>query len=126
VFVVEIPKGEQSIEAAWKKIEDAEDAYHNWNAEGTSIACREAADAMNRAVKDRHGSDSCVYTERWHRAYDGVKDQASLAAHLEQIRSEASCKRPEELTIAQADLECLIIRTKSLLKYAEALLQEGE
>jgi len=74
VFVIEIPKGEQSIEAAWTKIEDAMDARQNWNVEGASIACREAADAMDRAVKEHLGKKSCTYKERWYRAYDGIKD----------------------------------------------------
>ena len=124
VFVIEIPKGQQSIEAAWAKIEDAMDARQNWNVDGGSIACREAADAMDRAVKEHLGKESCTYKERWQRAYDGIKHQASLAAHLQQIKSEASCERPEELRVGQADLECLIIRAQSLLKYAEALLRE--
>jgi hypothetical protein len=126
VFVIEIPKGKQSIEAAWTKIDDAKDAYHNWNTEGASIACREAADAMDRAVKEHVGKDSCTYTERWQRAYDGVKHQASLAGHLQKIKNEANCERPEDLRVGQVDLECLIIRTQSLLKYAEALLREGK
>ena len=79
---------------------------------------------MDRAVKEHLGKESCTYKQRWYRAYDGIKPQASLAAHLQRIKSEASCKRPEELKIGQADLECLIIRTQSLLKYAEALLRE--
>lgn len=124
VFVIEIPKGKQSIESAWSKIEDAKDAYQNWNQEGASIACREAADAMDRTVREHYGSESCVYEQRWRRAYNGVEHQASFAGHFQQIKSEANCERPEELRVAQADLECLIIRTQSLLKYAEALLRE--
>lgn len=124
VFVIEIPKGKKSIEVAWTKIEDAKDAYENWNVEGASIACREAADAMDRAVREHYGSGSCVYEQRWQRAYDGVEHQASFAGHFQQIKEEANCERPEELRVGQADLECLIIRTQSLLKYAEALLRE--
>lgn len=124
IFVIEIPKGGQTIEAAWSKIEDAKEAQQNWNVEGASIACREAADAMSRAVREHYGSDSCVYEHRWQNAYDGIKDQASLAGHLQEIKNEANCDRPEELRIGQADLECLIVRTQSLPKYAEALLRE--
>lgn len=125
VFVIEIPKGERSIEAAWEKIEDAKDARQDWNKEGASIACREAADVLDRAIQEHFGADSCVYKQRWERAYNGVEHQASLAGHLQEIKSESSCKRPNELRVGQADLECLIIRTQSLLKYAEALLEEG-
>jgi hypothetical protein len=124
VFVIEIPKGEQSIEAAWTKIEDAMDARQNWNVEGASIACREAADAMDRAVKEHFGKESCTYKERWQRAFKGVKHQASLAGHFQEIKSKANCERPEELRVGQADVECLIVRTQSLLKYAEALIRE--
>lgn len=124
VFVVEIPKGEQSITDAWSKIEDAKNAYQNWNKEGAAIACREAADEIDRAMKEHLDEESCTYKERWYRAFEGVKDQASLAGHLGRIRDKASCERPEELRVGQADLECLIIRTQSLLKYAEALLRE--
>jgi hypothetical protein len=126
VFVIEIPKGKQSIEAAWTKIDHAKDAYQNWNQEGASIACREAADAMDRAVREHYGSDSCVYEHRWQNAYDGVEAQSSFAGHFQEIKEEANCERPEELQVGQADLECLIIRTQSLLKYAEALLREGK
>jgi hypothetical protein len=124
IFVIEIPKGKQSIQAAWGRLEEAKDAYQNWNVEGASISCREADEAVDQAVKDHYGSDSCVYTERWGRAYDGVKHQASLAGHLQEMRRDANCERPEELRVGQADLECLIIRTQSLLKYAEALLRK--
>jgi len=124
VFVIEIPKGKQSIEEAWAKIEDAKDAYQNWNKEGASIACREAADAVDRAMKEHLDDESCTYKERWYRAFDGIKAQASLAGHLGRIKSNANCERPEELRVGQVDLECLIIRTQSLLKYAEALLRE--
>jgi len=124
VFVIEIPKGNQSIEAAWSKIEDAKDAYQNWDKEGASIACREAADAMDRAVREHYGSDSCAYEHRWQNASDGVEHQASFAGHIQEIKNEANFERPEELQVGQADLECLIIRTQSLLKYAEALLRE--
>jgi len=101
VFVIEIPKGEPSIEAAWAKIEDAMDARQNWNVEGASIACREAADAMDRAVKEHFGKESCTNKERWYRAYDGIKDPASLAAHFERIRNEANSERPCELRVGQ-------------------------
>lgn len=124
VFVIEIPKGKQSITDAWSKIEDAKDAYQNWDKEGAEIACREAADEIDRAMKEHLDEESCTYKERWYRAFDGVKDQASLAAHLGRIKDKASCERPEELRVGQVDLECLIIRTQSLLKYAEGLLRE--
>ncbi len=124
VFVIEIPKGNQSIEAAWAKIEDAKEAYQNWNKEGASIACRGAADEIDRAMKEHLDQESCTYKQRWYRAFEGVKSQASLAGHLGRIRDKATCERPEELRVGQADLECLIIRTQSLLKYAEALLRE--
>lgn len=126
IFVIEIPKGKQTIEEAWSKIEDAKDAYENWNVEGASIACREAVDAMDRAVQEHYGDDSCVYQHRWQNAYDGVEHQASFAGHFQEIKSEANCERPEELRVGQADLECLIIRMQSLLKYAEALLWEKQ
>jgi hypothetical protein len=125
VYVIEIPKGSRSIETAWKKIEDARDARQNWNAEGASIACREAADVMDRAVREHFGKRNCTYKQRWKRAYKGVENQASLAGHLQEIKSEASCEQREELKVGQADLECLIIRTQSLLKYAEALIRES-
>lgn len=124
IFVIEIPKGPQSIERAWAKVEDAKQAFSNWSTEGTMIACREAADVLKEAMKEHYGEESCVYKERWYRAFEGLKAQASLGGHFEQIRGNANCERPEELQITRADLECLITRTQAMLKYTEALLRE--
>jgi hypothetical protein len=124
IFVVEIPKGPQSIERAWTKVKDAKQAFSNWSPEGTMIACREAADVLQDAMREHYGEESCVYKERWYRAFDGLKNQASLGGHFERIRGNATCERPEDLQITRADLECLIIRTQAMLKYTEALLRE--
>jgi hypothetical protein len=92
IFVVEIPKGPHSIERAWSKVEDAKQAFSNWSTEGTMIACREAAEVLEDTMRDHFGKDSCMYEQRWKRASNGLKDQASLGGHFERIRGNANCE----------------------------------
>lgn len=125
VFVIEIPRGERSIEDAWKKIEAAEKAYGNLDIQGVHSNCREALKILDRRVKEHLGAKSCNYTLRWKRAYGQVEDQASVGLHHEDIKSNANCEKPEHFILTRADMDAVLLRTQSLLKLAEALVQEG-
>jgi hypothetical protein len=124
VFTVEIPKEPRTIERAWTHVEEAEDAFESWNKEGAASKCREAGKILDQAVKDEFGSNSCTYSQRWGRAYSDFQNQASLLLHVQDIRG-SQCEGSETFRVTQADVQALLIRAQSLVKFAEELLREG-
>lgn len=124
VFVIEIPRGERSIEDAWKKIEAAEKAYGNLDIQGVYSNCREALKILDRRVKEHLGAKSCNYTLRWKRAYSDAENHASFGLHQDEIKNRANCEQPEHFILTRADMDAVLLRTQSLLKLAEALVQE--
>jgi len=83
-FIVEIPKGQKTVEEAWKYMEEAEECLRKWDIKGVFDNCREAGKALDKAVKEKFGGDSFTYNERWGRAYLRFFNYVvSLGLHIE-------------------------------------------
>lgn len=123
-FVIEIPKGEKTIEKAWNYVEKAEECFRRWDDKGAFANCREAGSLLNELIKKKFGKNSFIYKERWGRAYNRFENLASLNLHIEDIRK-SQRYAPEEIKISKADVEHMLIVTKVLIKLAEELLKEG-
>ena len=144
-FVVEIPKGKETIEEAWSYIEKAEECFRKWDTKGVYANCREVGKLLDKIIKEKFGKDSFTYNERWGRAYLRFFNYlASLDLHLEEMRGRewkdliknlpagfphpkryADYSNDEIKRFGKADAEHILIVTKSLVKYAEELLEEN-
>ena len=124
-FLIEIPKGGEIIREAWSYLENAEAAFTRWDTKAVFANCREAGVLLDQTVKAKFGDSKFSYSERWGRAYREFNHFASLDLHIEDIKK--SPKYPQdEVKVSKSDAEHLILVTKSLIKYAGQLLQEGQ
>ena len=121
-FVVEIPKGEETIKEAWNLVNKAEDSYRRWDTKGVFANCREAGYLLDRIVESKFGKESFIYKERWGRAYGRFEHLASLDLHLENIKKSAVYPI-DEVKINKVDAEHILLATKLLVKLAENLLR---
>lgn len=124
-FLVEMPKGKKVIREAWDYLEKAESAFTRWETKAVFVNCREMGVLLDKAIKDKFGEANFAYAERWSRAYKQFSHFASLDLHLEDIKMSPKYS-PEDVKVNKPDAEHLLIVTKSLIKYAEELLQEAE
>lgn len=122
IYLLEIPEGNTIIQEAWKYIETAEAAFRNWNSKEVFGNCREAGTLVDRLLKAKFGDDF-TYNERWGRAYAKFTHMASLDLHLEDLKKSLKYP-PDSIKTDKIDAEQLIIRTKTLVKYAGELLNE--
>lgn len=121
-FLVEIPKrGKQVIQAAWNLVAKADDAFARWDTKSVYAHCREVGTLLERTVKEKLGGASFAYAEKWSRANEKFNHFASLDLHLEDIHRSAKYGTGD-VKVNKADAEHLLIGTKSLVKYAEELL----
>lgn len=123
-FVIELPKGDKTIEKAWELLEEAELSFGNWNSKGVFGNCREIGVHLDLRIKLKFGKDSFTYSERWGRAYGNFKHWASLDLHLEDNGQSQKKYSAEELKTQKIDAQHLILNSKLLIKYAEELLNE--
>lgn len=119
-FIVEIPKGQKSIQDAWNYLEEAEKSFDTWNIKGVFASCREVGSLLDRTLKQKFGETTFTYKERWTRAHSHL---ASLFLHIEDIKKSDKYSL-DEVRMSKADAEHLIIVTKALIKYAEELIRE--
>lgn len=125
-FVVEIPQGQEILDKAWKYIEQADESFRNWNTKAVYVNCRECGSLLDEELKNKIGSKSFSYKERWGRAYKRFKgmsfsDIASIDLHIEDLKKRYP---EEEVKILKPDAEHLIIQTKALVNFAQELLSE--
>ena len=116
-LLVEIPKSNKIIREAWDYIEKAETAFMRWDTQGVFANCREVGKLLDNAIKAKFGETDPTYTERWGRFYNkkqGFTHWASLDLHRAEIKAE----------VKKADAAHLMFVTKSMIKFAEELLQE--
>ena len=123
-FLVEIPKGKKVIREAWDYLEKAESAFTRWETKAVFVNCREMGVLLDKTIKDKFGEANFAYAERWSRAYNQFNHFASLDLHLENIKLSPKYS-PADVKVHKPDAEHLLIITKSLIKYAEELLQEA-
>jgi len=143
-FIVEIPKGRETIEKAWNRIRKAEECFRNWDMKGVFSYCREAGEVLNKAMREEFGKDSFTFNERWGRTYLRFFNYVtSLGLHVEDMygkeRWEDLVKglpkgfpRPKrhadypkgQVRISKSDAEHVLFLTKLLAKYAEELVEE--
>lgn len=120
-FIVEIPKGAETISGAWDYIEKAEECFRLWDTKGAYANCREAGNLLNGILGDKFRNNPII--KKWNKAMARFESLTSLALHTEEIKVE----KPEgEIKVGKSDTEHILIVTKALIKYAEELLQEGE
>lgn len=116
-LLVEIPKGNEIIREAWDYIKKAETAFMRWDTQGVFANCREVGRVLDNEIKNKFGETDPIYTERWGRFYNkkgGFNHWASLDLHRVEIKAE----------VKKADAAHLMFVTKSMIKFAEELLQE--
>lgn len=92
-FIVEIPKGEETIKDAWEYVRKAEESFRTWNTKGVFASCREVLSLLDRKLKEEFGEESFVYRERWGRVYKRFKELSSLDLHIEDLKK-AILRRP--------------------------------
>jgi hypothetical protein len=120
-FLIEIPKGNKTVPAAWDYLEKAETAFRHWNSKEVYGNCRELGVLLDQAIKAKFGVNDFSYSIRWRRAYSGFADMASWSLHLEDLKKSPKYT-PDSVQTSKADAEHLLLRTKELLKYAEEIL----
>ena len=119
-FIIEIPRGKETIEKAWNHIEEAEECFRNWDTKGAYAHCREAGTLLNETIKGKFKNNPTI--KKWNKTIGRFDSLASLDLHTEDIKKE----NPEgEIKVGKSDTEHILIVTKALIKYAEELLQEG-
>ncbi len=124
-FLVEIPKGKKVIQDAWNYLEKAESAFTRWETKAVFANCREMGVLLDKTIKGKFGETDFTFAERWSRAYKQFNHFASMDLHLEDIKKSTKYT-PTDVKVNKPDAEHLLFITKSLLKYAEELLQEAE
>ena len=122
-FIVEIPKGEELIEA-WNYIEKAEDCFRTWDTKGVYANCREVGYLLDRILKRKFGKDNFNYEIRWGKSYGRFEGLASVDLHMEEFKKSLKYS-PEEVKIGKSDAEHILTLTKLLIKYAEELIKES-
>lgn len=122
-FIIEMPKGKATLQAVWNYLERAELGYRNWNSKEVFGNCREIGTLLDASIKAKFGTKSFSYEERWGRAFDKFNHLASLDLHLEDVKKKVIYAQ-DSVKTNKPDAEHLLIRTRSLIKYAEELLQE--
>ncbi len=118
-FVIEIPKGQRTIEKAWKYIESAEESFRGWRIKEVYANCREVGSLLDKTIKQRFKKGSYDYDDRWGGAYGRFEHLTSLGLHVEDLEEKHGAG---EVDIGRVDAEHLLIVTKALIKYAEELL----
>ncbi len=119
-FTIEIPKGQRTIEKAWKYVESAEESFREWSIKEVYANCREVGSLLDKTIRQRFKKGSYNYDDRWGRAYERFAHLTSLALHLEDLEKRRGAG---EVDIGRVDAEHVLIVTKALIKYAEELLR---
>jgi hypothetical protein len=121
-FIIEIPKGNEQINEAWKYINKAENCFNTWDTKGTFANCRELGTFLNNLIKEKLDLDPNI--KKWNRSFERFSHQVSLFLHVEE--EDIKNKEPKgSININKNDAEHILIVTKALLKYAEGLLREN-
>lgn len=89
-FLIEIPKGKKTVQAAWDYLDKSESAFRNWNSKEVYANCRELGSLLDKSMKDKFGAGHFSYAIRWKRAYDGFNNLASWNLHLEDLKKSPS------------------------------------
>lgn len=118
-FLVEVPRGATTIEAAWKYVASAEAAFSHWDIKSLAANCREVGRVLDGALKEKLGAEHLDYSVKWARARERFEHSISWPLHMEDIG-----RRHEGVVLeaTKADGEFLLLATKALGKYAEELL----
>jgi len=124
-FIVEIPKGRELIEQAWKYVNTAEECLRRWDTKGAFANCREVGYLFDRLIRDKFGSKSFACKELWGRTYQRFERLASLDLHVEDLKKSKKYAA-EEVKIGREETEHIILLTKALTKYAEELLERRD
>ncbi len=132
-FVVEIPTGNKTLEDAWNLLSKAEESFRRWNLEGVISSCRLVGQNLDGFLKKRFDTESFTYRERWERIYGsgktGFTGWLSMPLHSEEIKNEGTGGHKYEksqVIVTEADAEAILLTTKTLIKYAEKLVNEGQ
>lgn len=123
-FLIEFPKGKKTIPEIWKKLDEAETNFQQFDVSALFVKCREIGSTLDNYLKKSLGSKSFVFKERWRRSYDKFSHYCSLPLHLEDMKGKSNSYSKEEIKILKHDCEHVLLLTKSLMKYAEELLSE--
>lgn len=123
-FLIEFPKGKKTIPEIWKKLDEAETNFNQFDVSALFVKCREIGSALDNFLKKSLGSKSFAFKERWRRSYNKFSHYCSLPLHLEDIKGKANNYSIEEMKVLKHDCEHVLLLTKSLMKYAEELLSE--
>lgn len=118
-FLVEVPRGTTTIEAAWKYVASAEVAFSQWDMKSLAANCREVGKVLDADLKERLGAENLDYSVKWGRALHRFGHLVSWPLHVEDNRKQPEGYAPDA---TKADGEYLILNTKALVKYAEELL----
>lgn len=121
-FIVEIPKGDGMIKEAWELMAKAEESFNYWKSKDVYAHCRDIGTLLDNKIKAKKNINN-FSKEKWKRSYDKFNHLASLGLHTEDHKKSDKYS-PDEIIISKADAEHLIIRTKVLIKYAEALFKD--
>lgn len=117
-LLVEVPRHNKIIREAWNYLERAESAFMRWDTQGVFTNCREVGCVLDNTIKSKFGETDSNYTERWGRFYTGkgkgFTHWASLDLHRAEIKAD----------VKKADAAHLMLVTKSMIKFAEELVQE--
>lgn len=119
-FLVEVPRGATTIEAAWKYVASAEAAFSQWDMKSLAANCREVGKVLDAELKGRLGAENLDYSVKWVRALHRFGHFVSWPLHLEDNRKQLEGHVPEA---TKADGEFLLLNTKALVKYAQELLE---
>ena len=124
-FLIEIPKGRKTIAKVWDLLEAAEVSFGQLDFIALFVKCREIGTLLDSKLKEELGSKSFSYKIRWGRSYDKFNYYSSYALHLEDFKKGDQSYSVEEIKVNKIDAEQLMLRTKSLIKYAEELMSEN-
>lgn len=123
-FLIEIPKGNQTLSEAWNYVNKAENALRNWDSKGVFANCRELGKLLDGQIQKKFGKTSFAYNQRWQKRYKNFNEFASLDLHLEEIKSKSTNYNLDEIKTYKSDCENMILSSKVIIKYAEELLNE--
>ncbi len=126
-FIVEIPKGKNTIKEAWEYMEKAKDCFIKWDYEGVYVNCREIGTLLDNTLKAKYGKNNFIYEERWGRTYKRFKnlsfnEVASLGLHLEDLKKTTKYSI-EDIKIGKPDAEHIMYITMLLIKFAGELME---
>lgn len=118
-FIVEIPRGKETVRKAWDYVEKAEECSRQFDTKGVYANCREVGVLLTKVTKEKLENKPAI--KKWKRAIDKFETLTSMDLHTEDITEQVP---KGEISIGRPETEHVLIVTKALIKYAEELLQE--